>query len=143
MVWVTSASIKPVSLACRRVHHLALTPAEQDLLALIRLMGYGEVVTKASEGGPVYGCVRHGIKLGNGLPMEALKTLRKLNESATQFRKNSERPMSNAHLTDVCPKPLDKRVIFSYIANRAGRPLSLHPSLSLLVLPQSLGGEFV
>ena len=87
MVWVTSASIKPVSLACRRVHHLALTPAEQDLVALIRLMGYGEVVTKASEGGPVYGCVRHGIKLGNGLPMEALKALRKLNESVTKISK--------------------------------------------------------
>jgi len=51
--------------------------------------------------------------------------------------------MHSAQFGDVCPKPLDKWVIFSYIVNGAGRPLSLHPSLSLLVFPQSLGGELV
>jgi len=70
------------------MHRLALTPAEQDLLALIKLVGYGEVVIKVNEGGPVYARIRHGIKLGNGLPMEALKALRKLNESAGKVSKN-------------------------------------------------------
>lgn len=71
------------------VHRLALTPAEQDLLALIKLVGYGEMVIKVNEGGPVYARVRHGIKLGNGLSIEAIKTLRKLDENAAKISKNS------------------------------------------------------
>lgn len=96
---------------------MQLRPQERRLIALIRAVRWGEITIKVQDGLPILAIeIRRMVKLD-----------REPNESATKNSKNPERPMSSAQFTDICPKPLDKWGIFSYIIDGAGKPLFFHP----------------